>query len=106
MPRLRFFVAAVAVVVAADSAAALPHKLNSSTVAPAATACAFYGNYEGSEDASLWRDGIAFISSGLFPSPTQGGLLLAVDLNMDTIELVELELRGMPDGFGFRPHGM
>ena len=62
--------------------------------------------YEGSEDASLWRDGIVFISTGLFPSPTQGGLMLAVDLGLDEIELVELELQNMPSGFGFRPHGM
>lgn len=110
MPRLRFFVAAA--VVAATSAAGVTlsrHEdmSSSSSGAPGtASACAFYGHYEGSEDASLWRDGIAFVSSGLFPSPTQGGLMLAVDLNMDAIELVELELRGMPEDFGFRPHGM
>eukprot|EP01043_Picozoa_sp_COSAG02_P041128 COSAG02_NODE_3386_length_6833_cov_57.757945_7_plen_123_part_00 len=91
-------------VAVALAAAAGPGHRNSS--APAAPACAFYGDYEGSEDASLWRDGIVFISSGLFPSPTQEGLMLAVDLNMDAIELVELELRGMPESFGFRPHGM
>jgi hypothetical protein len=103
--RPAMFLSATVSLIAA--AAALPHQANNSAAAAAAAPrCAFHGEYEGSEDASLWRDGIAFISTGLFPSPTQGGLMLAVDLDLDTIELVELELRGMPEGFGFRPHGM
>lgn len=68
--------------------------------------CRVYGSHEGSEDVSLWQDGIAFVSSGLYTSKTQGGLMLAVDLSRDDIGLYEMTLRNMPDGFGFRPHGI
>ena len=74
--------------------------------ATARAQCGFVGAYHGSEDASLWRDGIAFVSSGLFISE-QPGLMLALDLNAEAVvEPVEMELRNMPAGFGFRPHGM
>ena len=73
--------------------------------ATARAQCSFVGTYHGSEDASLWRDGIALVSSGLFISE-QPGLMLALDLNAEAVEPVEMELRNMPAGFGFRPHGM
>ena len=42
--------------------------------AAAAASCRTRGHlYEGSEDATLWRAGLAFVSSGLVPSPTQPG---------------------------------
>jgi hypothetical protein len=67
--------------------------------------CERYGEFEGSEDVSLWRDGIAFVSSGMKPSPTQGGLMLAADLSGDEVKLSKMELRDIPDD-GFRPHGI
>jgi hypothetical protein len=75
-----------------------------------AAECFSIGAFEGSEDATLWRDGVALVSSGLFPSPTQGGLMLAVDLKTITPQgrptIREVELVGVPMGFGFRPHGI
>jgi hypothetical protein len=75
----------------------------------AAAPCFFVGTYEGSEDISLWRNGVAIASSGLFPSETQPGLMLSIDLQppvgtRPTVRTVEL--RGVPAGFGFRPHGL
>ncbi len=68
-------------------------------------ACERYGTFEGSEDATLWRDGIVLLSSGLNPSQTQGGLMLGLDLSGDEPVLTDLVIRGMPD-YGFRPHGI
>lgn len=71
--------------------------------------CFYVGTWEGSEDISLWRDGVALASSGLFPSATQAGVMLSIDLqppvgSRPTVR--EVELRGVPEGFGFRPHGL
>jgi len=67
--------------------------------------CTTYGTLEGSEDVSLWNNGIAIVSSGLLPSETQGGLMFGLDLASTEVELNQLELRDIPD-FGFRPHGI
>lgn len=68
--------------------------------------CKLYGTYESSEDASLWVGGIAFQSSGLHRSTTQLGLLYAVNLTGDEPTLENLQLQGVPDGMGFRYHGL
>ena len=45
--------------------------------------CRTYGTFEGPEVVSLWRNGIALVSSGLFPSATQV-CLVKVKLSMLT----------------------
>ena len=85
--------------------------------APAScTSCSLHGQYQGSEDISLWRDGLAFVSSGLerkpgetrWPPTSQPGMMLALNLSVtDRLpELQPLQLKNMPAHFGFRPHGM
>jgi len=69
--------------------------------------CQQLSTFEGSEDASLWRAGLAFQSSGLCPSATQSGMMLAVNLSavpMPTV--VPMQLHNLSDTFGFRPHGI
>ena len=90
----------------AAAAGAAQHVRAAAREPPPPAACERIGSYEGSEDITLWRGGVAFISSGLFPSATQSGLLLAIDLGAPRPAPREVELRGVPAGFGFRPHGL
>lgn len=76
-------------------------------VVHAAPICQQLAAYEGSEDASLWRAGLAFQSSGLCPSKTQGGLILLVNLTGDETPRVKpMEIFNLSASFGFRPHGI
>ena len=101
---LLFPVAICAVTLHAATAAA-PHT---------ASACASYGEFEGSEDATLWRAGLAFQSSGLerppqghYPASTQGGKILMVDLRSDAAPVLhDLDISGIPADFSFHPHGL
>lgn len=78
--------------------------------------CSRHGHYQGSEDISLWRDGVAFVSSGLqrkpnetrWPPTTQPGMILALNLSVTdrSPELQPMHLANLPSGFGFRPHGI
>merc|ERR1719272_1073157 len=70
------------------------------------TDCQLYGSFEGSGDISMWRDGQAFVTSGLAPSATQEGMILLLDLRGPRPALNEVELLRFPAGFGFRPHGL
>ena len=65
-------------------------------------------SFEGSEDATLWRAGLAFVSSGLVPSPTQCGLILLADFNAigGTPTVQPLALHNLNASYGFRPHGL
>lgn len=64
--------------------------------------------FEGSEDATLWRAGLAFMSSGLVPSPTQGGLILLANMTSTSLAptIEALPIQNMSSDFGFRPHGL
>lgn len=68
--------------------------------------CSLLGSFEGSEDATLWRDDVVFLSSGLYPSTTQGGLILSLDLSGVDPLLTGMTLVGLPHELGFRPHGI
>jgi len=76
-------------------------------------ACHLLGAFQGSEDVSLWRNGVAFVTSGLerkpgvVPPTTQPGMMLALNLTGDqTPRLAPMDLHGVPPDFDFRPHGM
>jgi hypothetical protein len=90
-----------------------------SGLTPPSSACTVHGTYQGSEDISMWRDGVAFVTSGLerkpgvVPPTTQPGMVLALNLTTTGGEgegefprLSPMELRGLPANFDFRPHGM
>ena len=62
--------------------------------------------FEGSEDVTLWKAGLAFVSSGLVPSATQRGLILLLNLTGHIPSLWPLPLRNLSSTFGFRPHGL
>jgi hypothetical protein len=69
--------------------------------------CHTFGHlYEGSEDATLWRAGLAFVSSGLLPSTTQPGLILLANLTGDLPSLQPVTILNLSLTFGFRPHGL
>lgn len=72
----------------------------------ASAKCQTIGNFQGSEDATLYRAGFAFQSSGLVPGTGQPGLILGLSLAGATPAATPLELLDVPDGFGFRPHGL
>lgn len=82
--------------------------------AMARSSCISYGNFEGSEDATLWKAGLVLQSSGLERSPggrlpvsTQGGKVLMVDLRSDAAPaLHELNISGIPPDLSFHPHGL
>lgn len=87
--------------------AAKERMLSFPSAAALAPHCRQLAHYEGSEDASLWRAGLAFQSSGLVPSTTQGGLLLLVNMSGDGDPRVQpMELRNLSSSLGFRPHGI
>lgn len=69
--------------------------------------CRSLGNFHGCEDATLYHDGLAFMSSGLVPS-SQPGLILAVSFadSKAAPHVTPVPLLGVPAGFGFRPHGL
>ena len=73
-------------------------------------ACRTHGHkFEGSEDATLWRTGLAFVSSGLVPSATQPGLILLANLSGNSIPSVTpvaVKPTNLSSTFGFRPHGL
>ena len=67
--------------------------------------------FEGSEDITLWRAGLAFVSSGLVPSPTQRGRILLANLSGSTPTIAPVAIEAGNTGrnfsaFGFRPHGL
>ena len=71
--------------------------------------CSTFGHlYEGSEDATLWRAGLAFVSSGLMPSKTQGGLILLANLTgaVPAVTPVPIYAEKNFSAYGFRPHGL
>ena len=72
----------------------------------AASNCTARWQYEGSEDVTLWRAGLAFVSSGLVPSPTQLGLILLLNLTARVPSLEPIHLHNLSDSFSFRPHGL
>ena len=80
----------------------------------ASPSCEKFGEFEGSEDSTLWKAGLAFQSSGLeiapgkrLPVGHQGGKLLMVDLRSDDEPAVhELAISGIPADFSFHPHGL
>jgi len=82
--------------------------------ASSSSSCTKYGEFEGSEDSTLWKGGLAFQSSGLERAPFsrlpvghQGGKMLMVDLRSDaTPVLHELNISGMPADLSFHPHGL
>jgi hypothetical protein len=86
-----------------------------SVSASAPSSCAKYGEFEGSEDSTLWKAGLAFQSSGLERMPSdgrlpvghQGGKMLMVDLRSDAAPVVhDLNISGIPADFSFHPHGL
>jgi len=85
-----------------------------SAPARSVSSCASYGEFEGSEDATLWKRGLVLQSSGLerspggrLPASTQGGKVLLVDLRSDAAPaLHDLEIRGLPPDLSFHPHGL
>ena len=77
--------------------------------------CQTYGNYAGSEDATLWRNGLVLQSSGLerppqYPPSNQTGAILGVELGTSSAvpipRLHRLKIHGIPDDLDFRPHGL
>merc|ERR1719189_2432342 len=73
-----------------------------------AALCKTYAtNYEGSEDVSLWKNGIIFASCGMEPvNPNDQGGMLAVDLSGEDPQIHDMTLLNMPAGFQYRPHGI
>lgn len=79
-----------------------------------ALSCTKHGEFEGSEDVTLWKAGLAFVSSGLerstprLPIGKQGGKMLMVDLRSSgpMPVLHELNISGMPADLSFHPHGL
>ena len=71
-----------------------------------ASRCFRAAAFEGSEDATLYRAGLAFVSSGLVPSPTQRGLILLADLTATKPTITPLVLHNLNASYGFRPHGL
>ena len=86
------------------------------SVAAVSSSCTKYGTFEGSEDATLWKAGLAFLSSGLersdavsrLPIGHQGGKMLMVDLRSSEAlpVLHELNISGVPTDLSFHPHGL
>jgi hypothetical protein len=76
--------------------------------------CSTFGNFDGSEDATLWRAGLAFQSSGLerpfprYPKSTQSGEILLVSLPIagGAPSVTSVPFFHMSSNFGFRPHGI
>lgn len=93
-----FFAFAIALLLPQSAAA----RLSSSP----STACKVYGSYECSEDVSIYKDGLLFVTTGLVASDTQQGGMLMVDLAGNEPVLSQIKITGMPASFGFRPHGM
>ena len=60
-----------------------------------ASRCFRAAAFEGSEDATLYRAGLAFVSSGLVPSPTQRGLILLADLTATKPTITPLALHNL-----------
>ena len=78
-------------------------------VLSAATKCKKYGSYHGSEDGTIWRDGLVLQTSGLFPKiGDSGGLIFGVDVRNNEPALTTLEMLNMPkpSKLSFRPHGL
>ena len=65
--------------------------------------CASYGSYSGSGDVTLWRHGLAFVSSGLY-ARNQSGAILVADTRGPTPTVQAAPMFGEPEGF--RPHGI
>ncbi len=77
------------------------------------TYCKTYGEFQGSEDSTLWRAGIAFQSSGLerptprFNRTTQKGMILSVNISTnEDPSIASIPIYGIPKNFDFRPHGL
>ena len=72
--------------------------------------CAIFGDFEQSEDVSVWKENLLFVTSGMVPqAKQQGGKILAVDLAANAgkmPELVEIKVSGVPDDYVWSAHGM
>ena len=74
--------------------------------------CETFGTYDGSEDSTLWRHGLALQSSGLerpsrYPVSNQTGAILGVELDPASLPRVRrLNISGLPQDLDFRPHGL
>ena len=68
--------------------------------------CVKLGKFDGSEDVTIWRQGVALVTAGMMAKNDTKGAMLAVTIEGAAPVLHELELVGMPDDLEFRPHGM
>mmetsp|Transcript_19134 Transcript_19134/g.63247 ORF Transcript_19134/g.63247 Transcript_19134/m.63247 type:complete len:169 (+) Transcript_19134:81-587(+) len=63
------------------------------------------GNFSGSDDITLWRDGLAFVGFGVNPADMHKGVM-GIDLSATPPVYTSLLVEGMPVGLAPAPHGL
>jgi len=63
------------------------------------------GLYKGTEDVTLWKEGIALLGYGFEGSGSSGGVL-GVDFSQDPPHYDALSLHGVPADYDLSPHGL